>query len=122
MRVYRRYRCDFGHEWTLPRQDDEPERKEDTYCPEGHEAVTCKEEQPADEVQVLLRPAARIVDRVKGQVALSGRYWLLLLDRFDKTLCVSSRDYSWDEAVRLAGLFKGKDHVQAMEWWSRESP
>jgi hypothetical protein len=32
MEIYRRYRCDFGHEWLVAR---------------GHEAVTCEKEIPA---------------------------------------------------------------------------
>lgn len=120
MRVYRRYRCDHGHEWTVATQQDKVEGAADVVCPEGHEAVTCNEEFPADEVQVLLRPAARVVDRVTGMVSGSGRYFLILLDHADRELCASSKDFSWDDAVKLAGLFKGKDAARALELWRRK--
>lgn len=122
MRVYRVYHCDFGHQWTVTSQQGEPEKVEDTCCSEGHEAVTCNEELPADEVQILLRPAARIVDSVTGQVWLSARYFVVLLDRADQEICVSMEHYSWDESIKLAELFKGKDKARALEWWRRRSP
>ena len=122
MRVYRRYRCDYGHEWTLIRQKGEPEMEGETRCPEGHEAITCNEEPPADEVQILLRPASRIVDNVTGQIWGSGRYYLVLFDRSDTELCVSMEHYSWDEVVELASLFKSKSVTRALEWWKRKSP
>ena len=120
MRAYRRYRCDHGHEWTVITEEQTEEAASETVCPEGHEAVTCNEELPADEVQVLVRPAARIVDRVTGAVAASGRYYLVLLDRNDRELCASSEHFSWQEAVKLAGLFRGKDANRALEWWRRK--
>lgn len=122
MRVYRRYRCDQGHEWTVTTREGEPEAAQDIRCTEGHEAVTCNEEQPADEVQIVLRPAARIVDRVTGKTRDAGRYFVALLDRADQELCVSNEHYTWDEATKLAGLFKGKDESRALDWWTRKAP
>jgi hypothetical protein len=122
MRIFRVYRCDFGHQWTVMCQQGDPEEAEDTCCPEGHEAVTCNEELPADEVQVLLRPAARIVDRVTEKVWLTGRYFLVLFDRTDRELCVSKEHYTWDQAIKLAGLFKGKPESRALAWWKRKAP
>jgi hypothetical protein len=122
MRVYRRYRCDHGHEWTVTTREGEPESAQDVQCPEGHEAVTCNEEQPADEVQIVLRPATRIVDRVTGKTWDAGRYFVALLDRADQELCVSSEHYTWEEATKLAGLFKGKDESRALDWWKRKAP
>jgi hypothetical protein len=120
MRVYREYRCDHGHEWTVTSREGAPELAQHTQCPEGHEAVTCSEQQPADEVQIVLRPAARIVDRVTGQTQHQGRYFVALLDRADQELCVSTEHYTWEEAVMLANLFKGKDASRAMDWWRRK--
>jgi hypothetical protein len=120
MRVYRRYRCDHGHEWIVATHSEKAEVEGDLFCPAGHDAVTCSEEMPADEVQVLIRPAARIVDRVTGNVALAGRYYLVLLDQGDSEICASSNDLSWDDAVKLATLFKGKDTPRALEWWRRK--
>jgi hypothetical protein len=93
MRVYRSYLwsylCDRGHAWTVTSREGAPEEAVETRCPEGHEAVTCHEALPADEVQILLRPAARVVDRETGNTWHSGRYFLVLLDRADRELCAS---------------------------------
>lgn len=122
MRVYRRYHCDHGHDWTVTTREGEPESAQDVHCPEGHEAVTCNEEQPADEVQFVLRPATRIVDRVTGRTWDAGRYFVALLDRADRELCVSREHYSWAEATKLAGMIKGQDESRALEWWKRKAP
>ena len=122
MFVHRRYTCDFGHQWIVRRRADEAEEADDVICPKGHEAVTCQLEVPADEVQVLLRPAARVSDQVTGQVTLEGRYWLVLLDRNGEELRCSSETYSWEDAVSLGKLFKGKSEVRAQEWWNRKNP
>lgn len=44
-----------------------------------------------------------------------GRYYVVLRDRADRELCVSSKGYAWDEAVKLAELFKGKDASRAFD-------
>lgn len=122
MRVFRHYRCDQGHDWLIRRDENEPERPEDQLCQEGHAAVTCRIEKPVDDVQVLLSPAARIVDDVKGQRILNDRYLLSLLDKTGAELCSSQENYSWDEVVKLALLFKGKSVEDALRWWSRRKP
>lgn len=122
MKVFRRYRCDEGHEWLIGRNENEPELPEDQTCPDGHAAVTCRIECPVDDVQVLLSPAARIVDDVKGQRILNDRYLLSLLDRTGAELCSSRDNYSWDEVVKLAFLFKGKSVEDALTWWGRRKP
>jgi hypothetical protein len=111
MRVYREYRCDEGHEWTVSTEERKAEAVSDTFCPEGHEAVTCSEQLPADEVQVLFRSAARIMDRAKGTIMHAGRYYLVLLDRADRALCASREHFTWDEAIQFAGLFRGKTSI-----------
>lgn len=116
-RVYRHYRCDHGHDWEVERDAAEPERAEDGQCAFGHEAMTRTDQMPADEVQVLIRPAARIVDSVTGQLGLEGRYWVVLLGSGDKELCRSSKHYTWDEAVQLGRMLKGKEENAALEWW-----
>ncbi len=75
---------------------------------------------PADEVQILIRPAAMIVDERKGQVSLTNRYYVVLLDRADQELRVSPEYYPWDRAMQLAGIFHGKDAKKALEWWERK--
>lgn len=121
MRVYRRFRCEFGHEWTLQTSSGDPVPS-DARCPEGHQAVTLSEEPPADEFQILIRPAARIVDPVSGQVWLSGRYYVLLLDRDDQTVRLSSEHYGWEDALKTAALFRGKPTAEALKWWERKRP
>jgi hypothetical protein len=122
MQVFRVYRCDFGHEWVIHKGESVPEDERDVVCPEGHEAVTCHAEYPADEVQVLIRPAARIVDPVRQQRVLDGRYWLVLLDRSGAEIESSLDHYSWDDVVSLARLFRGKPAEDARRWWARKKP
>ena len=122
MREVRVYQCDYGHLWEVEAVQVQPEVEDDAVCPLGHEAVTRSDQIPADEVQILLRPAARIVDSVRGQVSLSGRYYLVLLDREDRELCCSCSHYEWEEAVKIAFLFKGKSEIRAMKWWERKRP
>jgi hypothetical protein len=117
-----RYRCDQGHDWLIRRDENEPECPEDQLCQEGHAAVTCRIEKPVDDVQVLLSPAARIVDDVKGQRILNDRYLLSLLDKTGAEPCSSQENYSWDEVVKLAFLFKGKSVEDALRWWGRRKP
>lgn len=40
MKEYRAYMCDFGHQWTLFKNQQDPEDEEDCVCPEGHPAIT----------------------------------------------------------------------------------
>lgn len=120
MRIYKTYRCDHGHEWTVQTVNSEPDRTGDAYCPLGHIAITCNVEIPSDEVQVLLRPAARIVDRVTGSQWGRGRYFIVLLDHTDQEIGVSKDHFSWDEVLKLASLFQGKDSKSALEWWKRK--
>jgi hypothetical protein len=120
MRIYKRYRCDHGHEWTVQTVNGAVDEIDDTYCPLGHIAITCNLETPSDEVQVLLRPAARIVDRITGSEWGKGRYFIVLLDCNDQEIGVSHNHFSWDEVLKLASLFKGKDKKSAMEWWKRK--
>ncbi len=120
MRLYRRYRCDHGHEWTVVSQEGTREDADQVVCPNGHEAVTCNEELPADEVQIVVRPASRVADRVTGAVLHAERYYLVLLDRADRELCASRQHLSWDEAIQLSALFRGKSASTALDWWRRK--
>jgi hypothetical protein len=73
MRIFCHYHCDCGHQWTVQRQHTEDEQPSDLICPEGHPAITGRVELPVDDVQVLISPAARVVDQVKQQRILNGR-------------------------------------------------
>jgi len=119
MRSYRCYRCDYGHKWLVQMREDEKEHLSDSICPEGHDAVTCNIETPVDDVQVLISPAARIVDQVKKQRILNGRYYLSLLDNAGSEICSSKHDFDWDTAIKLASFFKDKSSEQALHWWRR---
>ncbi len=122
MRIYKRYRCDHGHEWTVQTEQVAADDISETYCPMGHIAITCNIETPADVIQVLIRPAARIVDHATGLQWGAGRYFLILLDNADREIGVSNSHYSWDEVMKLASLFNGKDSKAAAEWWKRKKP
>ena len=63
------YFSENGDLWQLFVEDDYQERQADTLAHNGNEAVTRREMPAIDKVQVTIIPAARIVDKVKGQVA-----------------------------------------------------
>ena len=106
MRVFRSYQCDEGHHWIVQRQDNENEQPSDAICPEGHPAVTCRIEPSVDDVQILISPAARLVDQAKGQRILDGRYYLSLLDKSGAEICVFKEHYDWDAIVELAAFLQ----------------
>lgn len=119
MIIFRRYRCDLEHEWLVQRESDEEEQFADTLCPEGHQAVTCREELPVDDVQILISPAARIVDPVRKQRILDDRYFLSILDKTGVEICSTKEHHDWEAVVKLAAFFKGKSREQALIWWSK---
>ena len=121
MQTYAVYRCDYGHQWTVRRDLSEQEKTEDTFCPFGHEAVTCTIEKPADEVKILIEPASRITDPVREQVAFKGQYWLVLLDRDNSEILRSARIYPWEEVVKLGAHFRGRTPDQAQTIWQHNS-
>ncbi|MCC7385600.1 MAG: hypothetical protein IT384_27375 [Deltaproteobacteria bacterium] len=122
MRIVRQYTCDFGHRWHVKAQHDDAERPEDARCPEGHEAITRRDQEPADEVQIVLRPATRVLNQRTGSRILEGKYWLVLLDRVDAEVCTSTEMYGWDEIIKLSNLFRGKSVAEALKWWERRKP
>lgn len=122
MEIVRVYRCDHGHEWRIVCVEGADELAVHTLCPVGHEAVTCSVEEPADEVQIVVRPAARLVDPVRQQLVDEGRYLLVLLDRRGEEMLRSVNRYSWDEVVGLGRLFRGKSAQRARELWEKRLP
>jgi hypothetical protein len=44
----------------------------------------------------------------------------VLLDRADRELCASRQHLSWDEAIQLSALFRGKSASTALDWWRRK--
>lgn len=122
VKVYWRYMCDDGHAWEIFRDEDAAESPEDSVCPDGHPAVTLTKQPPVDEIQIALRPAGRIVDRVTGQVALERRYLLVLSDLEGANERVSKRTYLWRELLSLAEKFHGRTRQSAWELWGKLNP
>jgi hypothetical protein len=79
-------------------------------------------ERPTDEVQILIRPAARVVDPVRNRVVDSGCYTLVLLNVEGNELRESSSLLSWEKAVATARLFSGEQVAEALKWWDRKPP
>jgi hypothetical protein len=121
MRVFRRYHCDYGHQWTVQRLHTEDEQASDLICSEGHPAITDRVELPVDDVQILISPAARVVDQLKRQRILDGQYYLSLLDKNGKELCASKEHYDWDAVVKLSAFFTDKAIEQALAWWAKRN-
>jgi hypothetical protein len=119
MRIFRTYQCDEGHHWIVQRQDTENAQPSDSICPDGHPAVTCRVESPVDDVQILISPAARVTDRLTGQRILDGRYYLSLLDKDGREICMSKEHYDWDTIVKLAAFFRKKAIDFALAWWKK---
>jgi hypothetical protein len=119
MRLFRSYRCEEGHDWVVERQENEDERPSDSICPEGHPAITCRVEPPVDDVQILISPAARIVDPLRAQRVLDGRYYLSLLDKSGREICASKEHYDWDAVVKLAAFFRKRSVELAWAWWKK---
>jgi hypothetical protein len=84
-------------------------------------AVTCRVEYPVEDVQILISPAARVVDPEKGQRTLNDRFYVSLLDRTGAEILASRESFDWGEAVKLASFFKGKSVEQARIWWDRRN-
>ena len=102
--------CDFGHHWTLFVDVQIAEKKDDGLCPvcvESTEAVMLKKCPVANEVQITIRPASRIVDRVKQQIALRGKYYIIISDISESWHKVSEKTYSWNETMEIIRNFAG---------------
>jgi hypothetical protein len=72
-------------------------------------------------VQILISPAARVVDQLRRQRFLDGRYYLSLFDKNGAELCASKEHYDWDTVVKLAAFFKDKAIEQALAWWAKRN-
>ena len=114
------YQCEFGHRWVKRRTAEASEPASDTVCSHGHEAVTCSEQSPADRVLMLIEPAARVVDRARGQIGHDGMFWLVLLDHEMTELRRSNESYGWETATKLMQRFANKTKEQALKWWDRK--
>jgi hypothetical protein len=122
MKVYWIYTCDYGHEWTILRDEKAQAVPEDRICPFGHESVTLQKWRPIDLVQIMLKPAAVLVDTFTNQIQYEKEYWLILSDIEDIEKLVSSRPYLWREVLSLAEKFQGRSKASAWELWGKIKP
>lgn len=122
MKEYRLYMCDFGHQWTLFKDEDDPECEGDCLCSSGHEAVTLIRQPAIDDVQITFRPAGRVADRVTGQVVGRGKYYLVISDILGTQERVSEKQYTWEKACQIAQKFDKRSFEWALKYWERVSP
>lgn len=116
---YRRYRCDHGHEWIIFKDESELELPENRLCPEGHEVVTLQREKVLGHVQITFRPAGRIIDSVKGQSIMEGRYYVVIDDLLSSKELVTDNTFTWDEACKFARKFDQKSIDWVLKYWSK---
>jgi hypothetical protein len=121
MKVYWEYMCDYGHQWTLYRDEDAVEQAEDTVCSFGHAAVVLHKSRPVDSVQITLKPAALMVDEVKNQIVWERHYWFIVSDIEGNEVHQSARPYLWRDALGLAEKFQGRSKASAWELWQKLS-
>lgn len=119
MKIHYRYRCDYGHEWVISRDENEPILPSDLSCQEGHERVTLQKEYPVEDVQILISPAARVIDDLKQQKIMEGLFDLSLLDRNGVEKFRTRKPYSWNQIIGFASFFQGKNMEDASIWWER---
>ena len=112
------YFSENGDLWQLFVEDDYQERQADTLAHNGNEAVTRREMPAIDKVQVTIIPAARIVDKVKGQVAGEKLFHLKLsIINGDDWFAISQQAFSKEEILQYASLFVGLNKFQAERVW-----
>jgi hypothetical protein len=117
MKVYWEYMCDYGHAWTLFREETAEEQVEDAICPYGHEAVTLRKETPLDLVEITLRPAARVVDKVTNQTSLERHYWIMLTNIEGTERKISKEPILTQEVRGLVERFFGRSQAEAWKLW-----
>lgn len=97
------YQCDKGHSWEVYRDLDADERPEDACCPHGHEAVTLKKCPAARRLEVVIHSAARVVDKLKGQIVGEGRFYVSLRDHNGEVTVTSCKPMALADASDMAG-------------------
>ena len=112
------YFSENGDLWQLFVEDDYQETQADTLAHNSNEAVTRREMPAIDKVQVTIIPAARIVDKVKGQVAGEKLFHLKLsIINGDDWFAISQQAFSKEEILQYASLFVGLNKFQAERVW-----
>lgn len=115
MKAYWVYMCDLGHSWSLFRDVEAEEQREDTFCPFGHEAVTLRKSVAADRVEITIRPAAQIADPVTGTTVLQNKYYLVLEGIHSEIQRSSRNPYSWEQIIHLIGRFRDLPSTRAWQ-------
>jgi hypothetical protein len=118
MKVYWRYQCDYGHSWTLFRDENSVEQPEDIHCPEGHEAIILKKSRPIDRLEITFRPAGFTSDKITNKLWGEKRYRLILSDLENVETRTSRITYSWQEVIQLADRFKDIAAESAWNLWN----
>jgi len=108
------YACDDGHMWRVFREPGSPAAESDETCEFGHPAVTCTHEPLAAGIDIIFRPAERVVDRVKGQVHGRSRFFLVLRDLRSGAEVSSLRDYPWEQAVEVGAALRQLEPERAL--------
>jgi hypothetical protein len=123
MKVFRNYHCDFGHNWEVYVDENTPETETDCRCTEGHEAITCSTEIPADLVQLTICPAMRIIGLAPlQQVVLERMFRVFISDREGNLLRTSKEVYTFRNAVNMIERFTNKTAADACAYWDHINP
>jgi hypothetical protein len=122
MKVYWQYTCDENHHWGYLKEEHLLEEIEER-CPFGHIALILKKCPPIDEVQLTIRPAGYISDEITRSVHHDKWYKLVVTDRVGgEEEFVSSQNYSWDDAIKLATRFRQLTKAKAWKLWESIQP
>lgn len=114
---YRRYRCDFGHQWTVANDHAGSEAEHQPKCEFGHEAITCSIEKPIEDVIISFIPAGRVTDAGRGAEICRGRYYLLI-SNWDRTRELrTTNPATFDEVSNLAKRFEKRSFEWAEKNW-----
>ncbi|MDO4881569.1 MAG: hypothetical protein Q3983_09830 [Capnocytophaga sp.] len=112
------YFSEKGDVWQLFVEDNYEETQADTIAHNGNEAVMRFEMPTTDKVQVTIIPAARTVDKIKGQVGNEKHFYLKLsLINGDDWFAISQQAFSKEEILQYASLFVGLNKFQAERVW-----
>ncbi len=106
MKAFWNYRCDYGHEWDLFRDESASESPDDAICPFGHEAVTLEKCRLLDMVQLAIRPAAQIVDMTTGQIGREFEYYVVVTDLHNDIERMSRKPLTWNDAKAVLDRFR----------------
>ena len=119
MKVWWSFMCDRNHSWEafIDYVGEEPPAHL-LVCPhDGEPAVIGSRAVLADRVVVAILPATAVGP--SGGVTHEREFFLEISTRDRVKSLSSSKSYSWDDAVRRAGLFRGATWEEAARKWGR---